>query len=125
MRESTSTGDWEGWDGRLFHVTSVLNRESIDSHGLDWNRMGLAPGIAGNRSPLVEGCFLAQDEQDVDFFLGFDDNDLVDVWLIEGIHWTQLIESPDEGFWYYPDRVPRSMMSLHRRSLTTRDGMAE
>jgi hypothetical protein len=72
---------------------------------------------------VLEGCFLSQGEWEVDFFLGFDANDLVDVWLIEGIHWTELIESPDEGFWYYPDRVARSKMSLHRRGIKTRDGM--
>ena len=124
MSESVSTADWEGWDGRLFHVTSVLNRESIDSHGLDWNRMGLAPGIGGNRTPLVEGCFLAQDEEEADFFLGFDANERVDVWLIKGIHWAQLVKPP-EGFWYYPDKIPRSMMSLYRRSVATWNDMED
>ena len=33
---------------RLFHVSSALNRESILAHGLDWTRMGAAPGIAGS-----------------------------------------------------------------------------
>jgi hypothetical protein len=105
--------DWEDWDGRLFHVTSVLNRESIDTYGLDWTRMGAAPAIDGMREPQAEGCFLAPDRH-VNFFVGFRANPLVDVWLVEGIHWTQLVEGL-EGFWYYPDRVPRSMMSLYRR----------
>ena len=36
----------------LYHVTSVLNRESIAQHGLDWRRMGAARGIAGSRAPV-------------------------------------------------------------------------
>jgi hypothetical protein len=124
MQESAGEEDWRDWDGRLFHVSSVLNRESIDLYGLDWTRMGRAPGVAGNRTPVIEGCFLAQDEADVEFFLGFDANELVDVWAIEGIHWTELVEPP-EGFWYYPGRIPRSMISLHRRDVSTRDGMAD
>jgi hypothetical protein len=123
MQEDASI-EWEHWDGRLFHVSSVLNRQSIDTHGLDWTKMGSAPGIAGSRTPEVEGCFVAQDEYEVEFFRGFDTNDLVDVWLVEGIHWTQLIESP-ESFWYYPDTIPRAMISLHRCNLRTRDGMED
>jgi hypothetical protein len=86
--------------------------------------MGPASGIAGSRTPEVDGCFLAQDEYDVEFYLGFDTNDLVDVWLVEGIHWTELIES-QESFWYYPDKVPRSMISLQRCNLRTHDGMLD
>jgi hypothetical protein len=109
--------DWPDWDGRLFHVTSVLNRASIDAHGLDWTRMGAAPSIDGMRQPQAEGCFLAP-ESTATFFVGFERNPLVDVWLVQGIHWTQLVENP-EGFWYYPDRVPRSMISLYRHDLPT------
>ena len=41
--------------GTLFHVTSSLNRESIQRHGLDWQRMSAAPGIAdqGTRVSLT------------------------------------------------------------------------
>jgi hypothetical protein len=41
----------------MFHVSSALNRASTMAHGLDWNRMGAAPGIAGSQSPEVEGVF--------------------------------------------------------------------
>jgi len=33
--------------GKRVHATAAANRESIDRHGLDWNRMGLARGLAG------------------------------------------------------------------------------
>jgi hypothetical protein len=120
--EYNASVDWEDWDGILFHVSSVLNRESIEEHGLDWSRMGAAPGIAGNRTPEVEGCFVGQDERDADFFVGFDANPVVDIWRIEGIRWTKLIQSA-EGFWYYPGLVPPSMLTLHRRDVRTRDDL--
>lgn len=72
-----------GWRSAapLFHVSSVANRRSIGAHGLDWTRMGAAPGIAGSRSPEVEGCFLAG-EEDVDWFVLTINNTggPVDVW---------------------------------------------
>ena len=46
---------------RMFHVSSVHNRESIQTHGLDWARMSAAPGIVGSRRPEVEGVFLSLD----------------------------------------------------------------
>jgi hypothetical protein len=109
--------EWEDWEGRLFHVTSVINRESIDRHGLDWTRMGAAPAIDGMREPQAEGCFLGP-EHHATFFVGFKSNPLVDVWLVTGIHWTQLVRNP-EGFWYYPDRIQRSMLTLWCRDLET------
>jgi hypothetical protein len=45
-----------------FHVTSSLNRVSIQQYGLDWRRMRLAPGIAGSRQPEEDGIFLVNDE---------------------------------------------------------------
>jgi hypothetical protein len=43
----------------LYHVTSVRNRGSIRAHGLDWTRMGEAPGIAG--SPDIRSGFSGMD----------------------------------------------------------------
>lgn len=43
-----------------FHVSSSHNRASIGAHGLDWDRMGAAPGIAGSPVPEQEGCFLVE-----------------------------------------------------------------
>jgi hypothetical protein len=45
----------------VFHGSSVANRESIAKHGLDWTRMGVAPGMAGSQKPEVEGCFVCID----------------------------------------------------------------
>ncbi len=51
----------------LFHVTSAVNRESILAHGLDWTRMGAAPGIAGSPVPEDDGVFLCRDEFEAGF----------------------------------------------------------
>lgn len=53
---------------RFFHVTSVRNRESIDTHGFDWTLMSGAPGIAGSKIPEAEGCFLCDEDSDAHWF---------------------------------------------------------
>ncbi len=39
--------------GQMLHVTVAANRASIRRHGLDWRRMGAAPGVAGSRPPCA------------------------------------------------------------------------
>jgi hypothetical protein len=51
------------------HVTSSRNRSSILRYGLDWTRMGAAPGIAGSGRPEVEGCFLCVDVLEDEWFI--------------------------------------------------------
>ncbi|WIM93231.1 hypothetical protein ACTOB_005203 [Actinoplanes oblitus] len=98
---------------RLFHVSSVLNRDSIRRHGLDWTRMGAARNIAGSRAPEVEGCFLC-DEATTTFFIRINNTGgPVDVWAVDGVGEEQLVTSP-EGFEYYPGRIPAQQVTLHR-----------
>jgi len=40
----------------LFHVTSALNPDSILAHGLDWTRMGAAPGLASDGDRAGRGA---------------------------------------------------------------------
>jgi hypothetical protein len=99
----------------MYHVTSALNRESIELHGLDWSRMGAARGIAGSASPEVEGCFLLDDEWSIDWFIETINNTggPVDVWAVEGIEPDQLVEN-GSGYFYFPDRIPRSSLTIFR-----------
>jgi hypothetical protein len=98
--------------GQLFHVTSVRNRESILSHGVDWSRMGAAPGIAGSHAPEENGIFLCLDEGDAHFFMHMNNTGgPVDVWAVAGIDEQQLI-STGSGFSYLPARIPRSQLTL-------------
>lgn len=88
----------------LFHVTSALNRDSILAHGLDWTRVGAAPGIAGSLTPEEEGVFLCRDEFEADFFVRINNTGgPVDVWAVAGIKEDELITA-GYGFGYFgPD----------------------
>jgi len=89
-----------------FHVTSSLNRASITRHGLDWERMGLAPGIAGSKSPEAPGVFMCVDEGDADWFVFINNTGgPVDVWAVEGIDPASLLDN-GSGYGYLPGRQP-------------------
>lgn len=99
-----------------FHVTSAANRASIRRHGLDWSRMGAAPGIAGSRAPEVQGCFLAADEWDADYFVRMNNTGgPVDVWQVSGIEAGDLLEF--SGYAYLPARIPARQLRLVRTDL--------
>jgi hypothetical protein len=98
----------------MFHVTSSLNRESIMAHGLDWQRMSAAPGIAGSREAEKEGCFLCLDDSETDWFVEMNNTGgPVDVWVVDGVDETELITSP-EGHTYLPGPIPAQRVSLLR-----------
>ena len=96
----------------FFHVSSTANRESIRKHGLDWNRMGAAPGIAGSRTAEQKGCFLSPDAFTADFFIRMNNTGgPVDVWEVTGVDPDLLVESP-EGFLYFPGVIPPDRVRL-------------
>ncbi|MER5398145.1 hypothetical protein [Streptomyces sp. NPDC002599] len=98
----------------LFHVSSVLNRRSIAQHGLDWTRMGAAPGIAGSRRPEVEGIFVCQGEETAEFFLQINNTGgPVDLWSVDGIDEGLLLDNGN-GFFYLPGRIPAARLRLVR-----------
>ena len=91
---------------RRFHVSSADNRESIKTHGLDWTLMGVAPGIAGSPHPEREGCFLARDETETEWFVGMNNTGgPVDVWAVELADEIVLVDAGD-GYDYYPAQDP-------------------
>jgi hypothetical protein len=101
----------------FFHVTSSANRESIDRHGLDWNLMSAARGIAGSNSPEQEGCFLCQGESEADWFACMGSSfGPVDVWAVEGVNESDLIESP-EHYFYVAFPIPRGHLKLVRQDV--------
>jgi hypothetical protein len=98
---------------KWFHVTSSRNRASIRQHGLDWRRMGAAPGIAGSAAPEQQGCFLCR-ESDIDWFVSMNSTGTtVDVWALSGVDEEALIQSP-EGYDYLPAPVPAERLTLAR-----------
>jgi hypothetical protein len=95
----------------LYHVSSTANRESIAANGLDWTRMGAAPGIAGSAEPEVAGVFLC-DEDEVGFFQHINNTGgPVDVWAVTGIAADDLIDN-GSGFSYLPARIPAAQVTL-------------
>jgi hypothetical protein len=97
---------------RFFHVTSALNRESILAHGLDWTRMGAAPGIAGSHEPEEDGVFLSGSEFDARWFVAMNNTGgPVDVWAVDGIDPEQLVTT-QSGYDYFPGRIPSERLAL-------------
>jgi hypothetical protein len=102
---------------RLFHVTSELNRESILEHGLNWDFMGPACGIAGSRHPEGEGVFLCRDEGEAQWFIRMNNTGgPADVWAVDDVELADLRDN-ESGCHYLAARVPPSRVTLVARSL--------
>lgn len=100
----------------MFHVTSVRNRRSIQTHGLDWTHMSDVPGIAGSRRPEVDGVFLVEDPEMAQFFVQINSTGgPVDIWAVDDVDPADLVDA-GSGFSYLPARVER-----HRLTLLDRD----
>jgi hypothetical protein len=87
--------------GERVHATAAANRESIYRHGLDWNRMGLAPGLAGSTRPELPAIFVCEDLDDVSFLLRMAQVpidiwsvDVDGIWLENGPSGWQVISHP-------------------------------
>jgi hypothetical protein len=102
----------------MYHVTSAHNRESIKAHGLDWTRMGAAPGIAGSTRPEVPGIFLCPDRFEADWFAQMNNTGgAVDIWAVDGIDHDDLIPG-GSGFSYVSTAIPASQLTLLERPAT-------
>jgi hypothetical protein len=87
------------------HATAAANRESIIEFGLDWNRMGVAQGIAGSRRHELDAVFLDHVET-IEFFTRMS-RQPCDVWEVDV---TGLWLEKDEGWLIHrspivPDRL--------------------
>ena len=105
-----------------YHVTSSLNRDSIAKYGLDWRRMGSAPGIAGSQSYEAAGVFLVFDRFDADWFvqMGKHRHSRVDIWQVtiddadhdingepSGALWQEA-----HGYSHHTEPIPSSKLKL-------------
>jgi hypothetical protein len=103
----------------FFHVTSSRNRLSIARHGLDWTRMSSVSGIAGSRTPEQQGIFLCCDESEVGWFCRMNaTGGPLDVWSVEGVDVSELVESP-EHYFFLPRPVPPSRLKLVMKDVDT------
>lgn len=66
-----------------WHVTSAVNRASIQEYGLDWRAMGATCGIAGATEPEMAAVFLCETIGETDFFIGFRRHPRFDLWRVD------------------------------------------
>lgn len=79
--------------------------------------MSAAHGIAGSVSPEVEGCFLASDEREADYFVEMNNTGgPVDLWRVDGVDPADLVEF-DTGYDFLPARIPREQLTLIRSDI--------
>lgn len=101
-------------------MSSVSNRESIVTHGLDARRMGAARGIAGSDRPEQDGCFLARGAHERDHFVRMNNSGgPVDVWRVRGVDPAQLLTSP-AGYTYVPGTIGAGRLTLVDADVVTR-----
>lgn len=98
---------------RLFHVTSSLNRESIQAHGLAAH--GRSSRHRGNSAPEQAGCFLCLNELETEWLVKTINatGGPVDVWAVDGVDEKDLVESP-EGHSYSPRPIAAHLLTLWR-----------
>lgn len=100
-----------------FHVSSSRNRESILEHGLDWERMGAARGIAGSRSPEVSGVFVCRDADEADYFVRMNNTGgPVDLWGVKEVDRASLVDN-GSGYDYVAEKIPAARLVLFRTNL--------
>jgi hypothetical protein len=96
-------------NGLMFHATAAANRESIRRHGLDWRRMGAAPGIAGSTRPELPAVFVCDSREDVSFFLRMARTP-TDVWTVDaGGLW---VETGPNGWWIISRPIDPGRLTL-------------
>ena len=117
----------QGVTRRYFHVTSSVNRASIEEHGLDWRLMGATHGIAGvagvSMTPEVEGIFLLDSEDEIEWFahMGLEaGHGSVDVWEVSLPADPNFVES-EEGYAYIREPIPPYAIRLHIEGWVDRD----
>jgi hypothetical protein len=98
----------------VFHATAVANRDSIHRHGLDWRRMGAAPGIAGSTRPELPGIFICDGMEDISFFLRMA-RCATDVWSVDaGGLWR---ETGPSGWWVISQPIGPERLRLVARDI--------
>ena len=107
----------------VWHVSPSVNRDSIATHGLDWGRIatgGIArgPGRGEAARPEQAGIFLCDSLDDVEFFVGFGQHALVDVWQVDA---SDLPLEPGPDGWL----LCRRPIAAERLRLLHRDRPAE
>jgi hypothetical protein len=99
----------------MIHFSASANRESIVRWGLDWRRMGGAPGIAGSVRPELPVVFLDDDPDGMFRTMG---RTVTDMWAVDvtGL-W---IESGPDGWYLHGQPIPPERLRLAESDLPAR-----
>lgn len=115
------TTEW-GHGDRCWHVSPSVNRGSIERGGLNWNLMGITGGIASGASPPgtvhrpeAPVVFLCSTRGETEFFTGFGQHPLVDVWEVD-VAGVALEDGPD-GWLICRSPIPPSRIRLVDRDI--------
>jgi hypothetical protein len=94
--------------GLMYHVTAVENRASIERWGLDWDRMGDSPGVAGSLKPEAPGIWLSEHADDY-FFVEMARHP-VEMWVVDV---TELwLERRPQEWWFTSQRIRADRLRL-------------
>lgn len=95
--------------GELYHVSSSTNRESIRQHGVDWQLMEAAPGVAGSTRFELPAVFLNESFGEAEFFVDMA-RFPVDVWAVEATGlWG---ENGPDGWVIVPEPISTERLRL-------------
>lgn len=111
-------------DGVRYHASPSRNRASIERHGLDWRRM-VPPGIAGSTEPEAPGIYVAEEFDDMPWFIGFREEPC-DVWEVDvdGLWLEGAAESDGGGSLHWAivsEPIPTSRLRLLHRDVRPDD----
>jgi hypothetical protein len=103
---------------KLFHVSASANRESIRKHGLDWTRMGAAPGLVSGEHLPEEPLVYLDEERGLSLWFRTH-GQLMDVWEVraEGL---DLVRTGD-GWIVSPKPIPPERLTLVEQDLDPTD----
>jgi hypothetical protein len=98
-----------------WHVTSAVNRASIQEHGLDWRHMGATRGIAGATEPEMAAVFLCETIGETDFFIEFRRHPRFDLWRVDvsGL----VIEAGPSGWLVHRQPIPPHRLQLVQKDI--------
>lgn len=116
----------EGWgpSGLLFHLSPCENRSSIREHGLDAQRMGASPGLAGSERAELQGVYVFPAPDEAKWWaktMGERHVGGLDLWQVVASG-LPVLDGP-HGFDYVPGTIPPERISL--RLTFTAEQLAE
>ncbi len=102
-------------NGPLFHLSPCENRASILEHGLDAQRIGAAPGLAGSERAELDGVYVFDGPDEAKWWaktMGERHTGGLDLWEIASAG-LPVLTGP-HGFEYVPGTIPPDRIRLRQ-----------